>query len=114
MKKILITGGAGFVGRHFTKYWLEQGAHVDCVDPIAEFTGGKDPNEGWPLFDPREYKNFHFHKKDCRVFFRENPTEYYDYALPLGLSSLRLPELLPLLAISLILIQLFRLRIYRQ
>lgn len=84
MKNILITGGAGFVGRHFTKYWLEQGAHVDCVDPIADRTGGIHPDNGWPLFDPRDFDNFHFHEVDCRLFFKENTDTFYDYAFHLA------------------------------
>ena len=39
-KKILITGGAGFIGSHLTKRLLEQGHEVLCVDNF--FTGNKD------------------------------------------------------------------------
>ena len=67
--RILITGGAGFVGRHFTEYWLKQGADVDCVDIVAPLTGGIDPADGWPLFDPRDYNNFKFYKEDCFLKF---------------------------------------------
>ena len=45
MKKILITGGAGFVGRYFTKYFLDQKYEVHVVDNIAQHTGAKDPNK---------------------------------------------------------------------
>jgi len=83
MKKILITGGAGFVGRHFTKALLEMGYSVDCVDNIAKYTGGIDPRSGWPLFDPLDYKNFNFFKQDCREFFRNN-TNNYDLVLHLA------------------------------
>ncbi len=60
MKKILITGGAGFVGRHFVKHFLDAGDQVYAIDCIAPHTGGIDPQDGWPLFDPRQYANFHF------------------------------------------------------
>ena len=43
MRKILITGGAGFVGRRFCRRFLEAGDHVVCVDPVAPDTGGIDP-----------------------------------------------------------------------
>jgi nucleoside-diphosphate-sugar epimerase len=33
MRKILITGGAGFVGRHFVKHFLDCGDEVHAVDP---------------------------------------------------------------------------------
>jgi GDP-L-fucose synthase len=78
MKRILITGGAGFVGRRFVKRYLDAGAEVVCVDPVIEGTGGIDPSAGWPLFDPRDYKTFSFHKVDCRDYFASHPTEYFD------------------------------------
>ena len=71
MKKILITGGAGFVGRYFTKYFLDQKYEVHIVDNIAQYTGAREPNN-WPLFMPQDYKNFIFHKQDCRDWFISN------------------------------------------
>src|SRR5271156_3702141 len=38
-KRILITGGAGFLGSHLCKRLLERGADVVCVDNF--FTGAK-------------------------------------------------------------------------
>lgn len=40
MKKILVTGGAGFLGSHLCNKLLEQGNHVLCVDNY--FTGNKN------------------------------------------------------------------------
>lgn len=37
MKRVLVTGGAGFVGRHLCERLLEEGCHVLCVDNF--FTG---------------------------------------------------------------------------
>ncbi len=84
MKKILITGGAGFVGRHFTRYFLDLGYEVHCVDNIAQFTGGIDPQTSWPLFNPLDYHNFNFHKQDCRIFFQNNKDNDYDYVFHLA------------------------------
>ena len=84
MRNILITGGAGFVGRHFTKYFLENGDKVVVVDCIAPLTGGIDPINNWPFIDPRDYKNFFFIKDDCRNFFKKNKNEYFDYVLHLA------------------------------
>ena len=84
MKRVLITGGAGFVGRYFTKEFLDRGDRVYCIDNIAEFTGGIDPNSGWPLFDPRDYNNFIFKKMDCRKFFNENRDMFFDYSFHLA------------------------------
>jgi len=84
MRKILITGGAGFVGRHFCQYFLAHGDEVHCVDPIVPLTGGIDPQAGWPLFEPREYPHFHFHKEDCRLWFRRVTGGDFDYAFHLA------------------------------
>ncbi|MEI6746378.1 MAG: NAD(P)-dependent oxidoreductase [Methylococcaceae bacterium] len=82
-KKILITGGAGFVGRHFTRHFLENGDVVHCVDSIVPLTGGIDPTT-WPLFDPRDYDNFHFYKEDCRSYFKQNADTDFDYVFHLA------------------------------
>jgi nucleoside-diphosphate-sugar epimerase len=84
MKKILITGGAGFVGRRFCKRFLDAGDEVHCVDPVVADTGGIHPDGGWPLFSPRDYQNFHFHGLDCRDWFRGNQDTDFDYALHLA------------------------------
>jgi UDP-glucuronate decarboxylase len=39
MKRILITGGAGFIGSHLCKYLLERGNEIICLDNF--FTGKK-------------------------------------------------------------------------
>ena len=84
MKKILITGGAGFVGRRFCKRFLDSGDEVHCVDPIAPDTGGLDPAGGWPLYSPHDYANFNFVRTDCRAWFEENPDTGFDYAFHLA------------------------------
>ena len=43
MRKILITGGAGFVGRRFCKRFLDAGDEVHCVDPERVFLRGEQP-----------------------------------------------------------------------
>ena len=83
MKKILITGGAGFVGRYFTKYFLDKKYEVHIVDNLARYTGAKDP-ENWPLFLPKDYKNFIFYNDDCRNWFLSNQKDDFDYVLHLA------------------------------
>ena len=78
MNRILITGGAGFVGRRFVRRFLLAGDDVVCVDSVVAGTGGIDPAVGWPLFEPRDFKLFHFVKQDCREYFRQHPTEQFD------------------------------------
>ena len=84
MRKILITGGAGFVGRRFCRRFLNMGDEVHCVDPVARDTGGIDPEAGWPLFSPRDYDNFRYHRLDCRDYFRAHPGESFDIVLHLA------------------------------
>lgn len=84
MRKILITGGAGFVGRHFCRRFLEAGDEVHVVDPIAEHTGGVAPEDGWPLFDPRDFKGFRFVRRDCRRWFEDSGEGGFDYVLHLA------------------------------
>ena len=38
--KILVTGGAGFIGSHLCKYLLDKGEEVICMDNF--FTGNKE------------------------------------------------------------------------
>lgn len=52
MRKILITGAAGFVGRYMTKRFLDMGDEIHAVDSLVKYTGAIDPNKGWPFFDP--------------------------------------------------------------
>lgn len=84
MKKVLITGGAGFVGRRFVKRFLDAGDEVHCVDPIAPDTGGIRPHDGWPLYDPRSYDGFHFYQEDCRGWFRSHEQGEFDYVVHLA------------------------------
>ena len=84
MRKILVTGAAGFVGRHVVKRLLDTGDEVHGVDCVAPYTGGIDPAEGWPIFEPRDYWNFHFHKEDCRTWFQRVKDTDFDYAFHLA------------------------------
>ncbi len=68
MKRSLITGCAGFVGRHITKRLLDDGHHVTGVDNLS---AGMHPND-WPF---RLYGGAYpteFYIEDCRDFFRRS------------------------------------------
>lgn len=73
--RALVTGGAGFVGRHVCKRLLDEGLEVDCVDSLSPLGGGLPP-EKWPLFDPQRYKTFRFLEKDCRAHFAASKDRY--------------------------------------
>ena len=70
--KILITGGAGFVGRRFCNYYLAQNAEIFCVDPLAPGTGAKHPDSWADTTNPK----FNFHQTDCREFFSSNEIKF--------------------------------------
>jgi GDP-L-fucose synthase len=66
MPKVLITGGAGFVGRHFSRLLLERKFEVHVVDSLYPGSGAISPFSIWPLFNPLDFNGFHFHEMDCK------------------------------------------------
>ena len=84
MKRVLITGAAGFVGRHFCEYFLKNGYEVIAIDNLQKYTGAIDPKKNWPLFNPYDFKNFKFLKMDCTEWFKKNFNKKFDYVLHLA------------------------------
>jgi UDP-glucuronate decarboxylase len=75
MKKILVTGGAGFLGSHLCDRLVEQGHHVLCVDNY--FTGSKKNIEH--LLDK---KNFEVIRQDVCFPLYVEVDEIYNLACP--------------------------------
>ena len=74
-KKILVTGGAGFIGSHLCARLLEEGNEVLCVDNF--FTGNKD--NILPLF---ENSRFEFLRHDVTFPLYVEVDEIYNLACP--------------------------------
>lgn len=75
MKKVLVTGGSGFIGSHLCKKLLELNNHVLCVDNF--FTSSKENIIN--LFD---YKNFEFIRHDITFPLYVEVDEIYNLACP--------------------------------
>ena len=75
MKKILVTGGAGFLGSHLCERLLNQGHHVLCVDNY--FTGSKRNIDH--LLD---YHNFDVIRQDVCLPLYVEVDEIYNLACP--------------------------------
>ena len=59
MKKILITGGAGFIGSNLCLKLVEKGYHVTVLDNLLEQIHGNDPENTSPLYQSlKEKVNF--------------------------------------------------------
>ncbi|GAC13712.1 NAD-dependent epimerase/dehydratase family protein [Aliiglaciecola lipolytica] len=71
METALITGGCGFVGRHFTAELVKQGYKVTVVDDLST---GLHPDK-WPRF-LKTYKNFTFINQDVRSYFCANEQSF--------------------------------------
>jgi UDP-glucuronate decarboxylase len=75
MKKVLVTGGAGFLGSHLCERLVNEGHHVLCVDNY--FTGSK--NNIAHLLD---HKNFEVIRQDICIPLYVEVDEIYNLACP--------------------------------
>ena len=75
MKRILVTGGAGFIGSHLCRRLVEQGDEVVCADNL--FTGRKQNIQ--KLMD---YRNFEFLRHDITKELYIEVDQIYNLACP--------------------------------
>jgi UDP-glucuronate decarboxylase len=75
MKKILVTGGAGFIGSHLCEKLAHQGHHVLCVDNY--FTGSYKN-----IRHLMDYKNFEVMRQDVCFPLYVEVDEIYNLACP--------------------------------
>ena len=75
MKKILITGGAGFIGTHLCNYLLDKNNYVICLDNLS--TGNKQN-----ILKNLTNKNFKFIEHDILNKLKMEVDEIYHLACP--------------------------------
>ena len=75
MKRILVTGGAGFIGSHLCKKLLEEGNYVICLDNF--FTGSMDN-----IADLLSNKNFELITHDIINEYYIDVEQVYNLACP--------------------------------
>lgn len=75
MKKILITGGAGFIGSHLSRELLKQWHEIICLDNL--FTGNKSN-----IYELEQNPKFTFVLHDITQPFRAQVDEIYNLACP--------------------------------
>lgn len=75
MKKILITGGAGFIGSNLCHKLIKSGNHVTCLDNL--YTGSKEN-----IKDLLNHPNFKFIEHDVVFSYDIEADEIYNLACP--------------------------------
>lgn len=75
MKRVLVTGGAGFVGSHLCDRLIREGCYVICLDNL--FTGRMEN-----IAHLMENPNFQFIKQDVTIPFHEKVDYIYNLACP--------------------------------
>ena len=63
-RKILLTGGAGFIGSHLSESLLRQGDHVVCIDNFDPFYGLEIKKKNLKI--SQSYEHFEFVEMDIR------------------------------------------------
>ncbi len=78
MKTCLVTGGCGFIGRHFTKKMCDMGYDVDVVDNMVS-NSALEPHQWMEKLQCK----FTFHKEDMLSYLKKT-TKNYDIIIHAG------------------------------
>lgn len=82
--RVLITGGAGFIGSHIALKLIEKGYQVSVLDNLLEQIHGTNPDETSPLYCSIK-KKVHFFKGDvCDKTLLEQALADVDYVIHLA------------------------------
>lgn len=68
IKKVLITGGAGFIGSNLAEHWLSKGCQVTVFDNLSRPGGGAKKNIEYLMNKYKGDPNFRFVQHDVRNF----------------------------------------------
>ena len=66
MKKVLITGGAGFIGSNLAEHYLSRGCHVIVFDNLSRPGGGAQKNSEYLMSKYKDNPSFTFVRGDIR------------------------------------------------
>ena len=75
IKRVLVSGGAGFIGSHLCKRLVQDGCHVICMDNL--FTGSKRN-----IADLMDHPHFEFVEHDVTLPYEVDVDEIYNLACP--------------------------------
>ena len=75
IKRVLVSGGAGFIGSHMCKRLVQDGCHVICMDNL--FTGSKRN-----IADLMDHPHFEFVEHDVTLPYEVDVDEIYNLACP--------------------------------
>jgi nucleoside-diphosphate-sugar epimerase len=81
--RILITGAAGFVGRHMMHHFIQQGQEVIGIDNYLP-GGGSILPYNWMSSIKIDPDKTYIHEIDCIRFFENNNTTHFDLVLHLA------------------------------
>lgn len=82
--RVLITGGAGFIGSYIALRLIEKGYEVVVIDNLSDQIHGSDPNKTSPLFRSIKDKTVFIKGDICNRSLLENTLDDIDYVIHLA------------------------------